>query len=198
MNTKNTKPFLESMKWSWLFLVGMFWTVVFDGTQAMSLKEYAEKPFGSVLMLRHALAPGFGDPSNFQLGDCSTQRVLDEVGQEQSRQIGNAFRNVDLRFEGVYSSQWCRCLETARLINMGKVQELSSLNSFFQGIVPRETTLASLRRFLKELATDSDPVLLVTHQVTISAITGMSVSSGAAVAYDPVNDKAYRVTLPMD
>ena len=186
------------MKWSLLFLVGMLWTVVFDGTQAMSLKEYAEKPFGSVLMLRHALAPGFGDPSNFQLGDCSTQRVLDEVGQEQSRQIGNAFRNVDLRFEGVYSSQWCRCLETARLINMGKVQELSSLNSFFQGIVPRETTLASLRRFLKELATDSDPVLLVTHQVTIFAITGMSVSSGAAVAYDPVNDKAYRVTLPTD
>ena len=198
MNTKNTKPFLESMKWSWLFLVGMFWTVVFDGTQAMSLKEYAEKPFGSVLMLRHALAPGFGDPSNFQLGDCSTQRVLDEVGKEQSRQIGNAFRNVDLRFEGVYSSQWCRCLETARLINMGKVQDLSSLNSFFQGIVPRETTLASLRRFLKELATDSDPVLLVTHQVTISAITGMSVSSGAAVAYDQLKDKAYRVTLPTD
>ena len=198
MNTKNTKPFLESMKWSWLFLVGMFWTVVFDGTQAMSLKEYAEKQFGSVLMLRHALAPGFGDPTNFQLGDCSTQRVLDEVGQEQSRQIGNAFRNVDLSFEGVYSSQWCRCPEPACLINMGKVQELSSLNSFFQGIVPRETTLASLRSFLKELATDSDPVLLVTHQVTISAITGMSVSSGAAVAYDPVKDKAYRVTLPTD
>ena len=78
------------MKWSLLFLVGMLWTVVFDGTQAMSLKEYADKPFGSVLMLRHALAPGFGDPSNFQLGDCSTQRILDEVGREQSRQIGNA------------------------------------------------------------------------------------------------------------
>ena len=65
------------MKWSLLFLVGMLWTVVFDGTQAMSLKEYAEKSFGSVLMLRHALAPGFGDPSNFQLRDCSTQRILD-------------------------------------------------------------------------------------------------------------------------
>ena len=186
------------MKWSLLFLVGMLWTVVFDGAQAMSLKEYAEKPFGSVLMLRHALAPGFGDPSNFQLGDCSTQRILDEVGREQSRQIGNAFRNVGLKFEGVYSSQWCRCLETARLVNMGEVQELSSLNSFFQGIVPREATLASLRKFLQGLPANGDPVLLVTHQVTISAITGMSVSSGAAVAYDPVNDKAYRVTLPMD
>jgi broad specificity phosphatase PhoE len=188
----------ESMKWSWLVLVGMLCTTVLDTTHAMSLKEYAEKPFGRVLMLRHALAPGFGDPSNFQLRDCSTQRILDEVGREQSRQIGNAFRKAGLRFEGVYSSQWCRCLETAKLINMGKVQELTGLNSFFQGIVSREATLASLQKFLQDLPPDGDPVLLVTHQVTISAITGMGVSSGAAVAYDPVSGQAQRVTLPTD
>ena len=78
------------MKWSWLVLVGLLCTIVFDTTHALSLQEYTEKPFGRVLMLRHALAPGFGDPSNFQLRDCSTQRILDEVGREQSRQIGNA------------------------------------------------------------------------------------------------------------
>ena len=186
------------MKWSWLVLVGLFCTIVFETTHAISLQEYAEKPFGRVLMLRHALAPGFGDPSNFQLRDCSTQRILDEVGREQSRQIGNAFWKAGLRFKGVYSSQWCRCLETAQLINMGKVQELIGLNSFFQGIVPREATLASLRKFLQYLPPDGDPVLLVTHQVTISAITGMGVSSGAAVAYDPVSDQAQRVKLPTD
>ena len=119
------------MKWSWLVLVGLLCTIVSETTHAISLKESAEKPFGRVLMLCHALAPCFGDPSNFQLRDCSTQRILDEVGREQSRQIGNAFRNAGLRFEGVYSSQWCRCLETAQLINMGKVQELKGLNSFF-------------------------------------------------------------------
>ena len=81
---------------------------------------------------------------------------------------------------------------------MGKVQELEGLNSFFQGIVPREATLASLRKFLQDLSPDGDPVLLVTHQVTISAITGMGVSSGAAVAYDPVSGQAQRVTLPTD
>ena len=186
------------MKWSWLVLVGLLCTIVSETTHAISLKEYAEKPFGRVLMLRHALAPGFGDPSNFQLRDCSTQRILDEVGREQSRQIGNAFRNAGLRFEGVYSSQWCRCLETAQLINMGKVQELIGLNSFFQSIAPRKTTLASLRKFLQDLPPDRDPVLLVTHQVTISAVTGIGVSSGAAVAYDPVSDQAERVTLPTD
>ena len=186
------------MKWSWLVLAGLLCTIVSETTHAISLKEYAEKPFGRVLMLRHALAPGFGDPSNFQLRDCSTQRILDEVGREQSRQIGNAFRKAGLRFEGVYSSQWCRCLETAQLINMGKVQELIGLNSFFQGIVPREATLASLRKFLQYLPPDGDPVLLVTHQVTISAITGMGVSSGAAVAYDPVSDQVQRVKLPTD
>ena len=188
----------EAMKWSWLVLVGLLYTIVFNTTHATSLQEYAEKPFGRVLMLRHALAPGFGDPSNFQLRDCSTQRILDEVGLEQSRQIGNAFRKAGLRFEGVYSSQWCRCLETAQLINMGKVQELIGLNSFFQGIVPREATLASLRKFLQDLPPDGDLVLLVTHQVTISAITGMGVSSGGAVAYDPVSDQAQRVKLPTD
>jgi phosphohistidine phosphatase SixA len=188
----------ESMKWSWLVLVGLLCTIVFDTTHALSLQEYTEKPFGRVLMLRHALAPGFGDPSNFQLRDCSTQRILDEVGREQSRQIGNAFRKAGLRFEGVYSSQWCRCMETARLINVGEVQELIGLNSFFQGIVPREATLASLRKFLQDLPPAGDPVLLVTHQVTISAITGMGVSSGAAVAYDPVSGQAQRVTLPTD
>ena len=186
------------MKWSWLVLVGLLCTIVSETTHAISLKEYAEKPFGRVLMLRHALAPGFGDPSNFQLRDCSTQRILDEVGREQSRQIGNAFRDAGLRFEGVYSSQWCRCLETAQLINMGKVQKLIGLNSFFQGIVPREATLASLRKFLQDLPPDGDLVLLVTHQVTISAITGMGVSSGGAVAYDPVSDQAQRVALPTD
>ena len=186
------------MKWSWLVLVGMLCMIVFDVTHAMSLNEYAEKPFGRVLMLRHALAPGFGDPSNFQLRDCSTQRILDEVGREQSRQIGNAFQNVGLRFEGVYSSQWCRCLETAHLINVGKVQELTGLNSFFQGIVPREATVASLQKFLQDLSPDGDPILLVTHQVTISAITGISVSSGAAVAYDQVTKQGQRVTLPTD
>ncbi len=186
------------MKWSWLVLVGMLCMIVFDVTQAMSLNEYAEKPFGRVLMLRHALAPGFGDPSNFQLRDCSTQRILDEVGREQSRQIGNAFQNVGLRFEGVYSSQWCRCLETAHLINIGKVQELTGLNSFFQGIVPREATVASLQKFLQDLSPDGDPILLVTHQVTISAITGIGVSSGAAVAYDQVTKQGQRVTLPTD
>ena len=186
------------MKWSWLVLVGLLCTIVSETTHAISLKEYAEKPFGRVLMLRHALAPGFGDPSNFQLRDCSTQRILDEVGREQSRQIGNAFRDAGLRFEGVYSSQWCRCLETARLINMGKVQELIGLNSFFQVIFPRDATLASLRKFLQDLPPDGDLVLLVTHQVTISAITGMGVSSGGAVAYDPVSDQAQRVTLPTD
>ena len=81
---------------------------------------------------------------------------------------------------------------------MGKVQELIGLNSFFQGIVLREATLASLRKFLLYLPPDGDPVLLVTHQVTISAITGMGVSSGAAVAYDPVSDQAQRVKLPTD
>ena len=180
---------------SLIFLICL--TIPFT-TFGIGLDDYRERPFGHILFIRHALAPGFGDPDHFQLRRCDTQRNLDEQGRNQARNLGKLLKNSGIPFDQIYSSQWCRCLETARLVNMGEVQELSSLNSFFQGIVPREATLASLRKFLQGLPANGDPVLLVTHQVTISAITGMSVSSGAAVAYDPVNDKAYRVTLPMD
>ena len=163
---------------------------------AQDLQKFAEGR--QIMMIRHAEAPGNGDPDGFQIDDCSTQRNLSAAGRAQAERLGFYIRSQGVEDAVVLSSQWCRCLETAKLINMGKVQELKGLNSFFQGIVPREATLASLRKFLHDLPPDGDPVLLVTHQVTISAITGMGVSSGAAVAYDPVSDQAQRVTLPTD
>ena len=173
------------MKWSWLLLVGLLCTIVFNTTHATSLQEYAEKPFGRVLMLRHALAPGFGDPSNFQLRDCSTQRILDEVGREQSRQIGNAFRKAGLRFEGVYSSQWCRCLDTAELLDIGTVDDFTGLNSFYTMPEREAEWLAELREHITLLGRRTDePVIMVTHAVTISAIAGVSVGSGEAVLLD--------------
>ena len=77
------------------------------------------KAGGHILMIRHALAPGNGDPPYFKIGDCATQRNLDDTGRNQARSIGVWLRKNGVTSARVYSSQWCRCLETARLLNLG-------------------------------------------------------------------------------
>jgi broad specificity phosphatase PhoE len=138
---------------------------------------------GYVVMLRHATAPGIGDPENFRLGDCATQRNLSEEGRAQARRLSERLR-AGIASATVYSSQWCRCLETAELLDLGPVEELPALNSFFGRPEDRATNLDALRRFLANLAEDGPPVILVTHQVTISAITGRSAASGEAMVLE--------------
>lgn len=165
------------------------------GQGVIALSVYAKSPFGKILFLRHALAPGNGDPMHFTLADCSSQRNLDAVGRRQSVQLGHLFREHGLIFERVYSSQWCRCRETARLLDMGLVLDLPGLNSFYQGIVSRDTTLTSLRKAMANLPDDGGVTLMVTHYVTISAITNIGVASGEAVAFDPATGHAVKLDL---
>jgi broad specificity phosphatase PhoE len=136
---------------------------------------------GHVLLLRHALAPGTGDPEGFRLGDCSTQRNLSEAGRRQAQAIGNWLREQGIERARVYSSQWCRCLETAELLGLGPVVELPGLNSFFSRPQDREPNLAALRDFLKAQPPGGELLILVTHQVTVSAITGEYTASGHGV-----------------
>ena len=143
---------------------------------ASALAELARP--GGILLMRHAVAPGFGDPAAFRLGDCATQRNLDATGREQARALGARLRAAGIRRAQVYSSQWCRCLETARLLGLGEVEPLPALNSFFDRPQERERKLAAVRAFLAGLPADGAPVVLVTHQVTVSGITGRGVASG--------------------
>src|SRR5512145_2006256 len=85
----------------------------------IALSELA-KP-GRVLMLRHATAPGTGDPPNFRLDDCATQRNLDAAGRAQAALLGRRLAQAGIERAKIYSSQWCRCLETARLLELGPV-----------------------------------------------------------------------------
>ena len=78
-----------------------------------TLDDYAKIPFGNILFVRHALAPGFGDPQNFDLNECSTQRNLNGKGREQAYRIGENIKEAGIKFKKIYSSQWCRCMETA-------------------------------------------------------------------------------------
>jgi len=135
-----------------------------------------------VMVMRHALAPGTGDPANFQVGDCATQRNLDAAGRAQAAALGARLRAAGITEARVLSSQWCRCLETARLLGLGEVEELTALNSFYQRPEDREKRLAGVRRFLSLLGTRTKrPVILVTHWVTVLGLSGESLPSGHAV-----------------
>ena len=146
-------------------------------------------------MIRHALAPGFGDPQNFDLNNCSTQRNLDGEGREQAFRIGEKIKAARIKFSKIYSSQWCRCLETAKNMNLGEITVEPGLNSFFQGIVPKEKTLSILRERLKSIETNQQLVLMVTHQVTITAVTGITVSSGGVVAFNTNSGESREVRI---
>ena len=152
---------------------------------ALSLDDYAANPDGHVLFVRHALAPGSGDPSHFKVEDCQTQRNLSAAGREQARKIGARLRAAKLQISAILTSQWCRCKDTATEMGLGPVGSAPGLNSFYQGIVPKKETLASLTKRLDSLDGRDGVTIMVTHFVTISAITGIGVSSGGMVSYNP-------------
>jgi phosphohistidine phosphatase SixA len=135
---------------------------------------------GHVALLRHAIAPGTGDPPDFAVGDCSTQRNLSQEGRAQAERIGNRFRDNGIEAARVVSSQWCRCLDTAELLGLGAVEELPLLNSFYQRTERRKPQTEALNEWLagQEIL---GPLVLVTHQVNISALTGVYVASGELV-----------------
>jgi len=131
-------------------------------------------------MMRHAIAPGTGDPRNFKLGDCATQRNLSDRGRAQARTAGSLFQSNGVTQASVYSSQWCRCQETARLLNIGSVNDLAPLNSFFRNYDRGAAQTRALRKWL-DAYRGRTPLVLVTHQVNITALTGRGVRSGEIV-----------------
>ncbi len=131
-------------------------------------------------MMRHAIAPGTGDPAAFKLGDCSTQRNLSDDGRRQATEIGARFRENGIAGAAVFSSQWCRCIDTAELLGLGPVETLPPLNSFFGNFQRRDPQTAALRAWLADHESD-EPLVLVTHQVNIRALTGEHTRSGEIV-----------------
>ena len=125
---------------------------------------------GCVVLMRHAqTVAGIGDPPGFRLGDCSTQRNLSEAGREQAQRVGQAFARERIRVDDVRSSAWCRCTDTADLA-FGRHTVWAPINSFFRDNSGPEQTRAVLR----DVASLQAPrnLVLVTHQVNISSLTG--------------------------
>lgn len=137
---------------------------------------------GVAMLLRHAQTePGVGDPPGFRIGDCSTQRNLSAEGRRQAERIGATLAARRIRIDRVLSSQWCRCLDTARLaFPAATVEPDPALNSFFDD---RSRSSGQTRELLAKIAAVRAPAnaAFVTHHVNILALTGEAVGSGEAV-----------------
>jgi phosphohistidine phosphatase SixA len=135
---------------------------------------------GAIVLFRHADAPGIGDPPGMRLGDCSTQRNLDEAGRAQARRIGESLRREQVLVGAVWSSQWCRARETAELAALGPVRDTAAFNSFFGQRSTEPAQTAAARALLLGWRERSSLVVF-THQVNISALSGEGAISGEGV-----------------
>lgn len=147
------------------------------------------KEEGKIVFIRHSIAPGGGDPENFSLNDCTTQRNLSKKGIEQSKQIGEFFKKNKVIISKVLSSQWCRCKDTA-FHAFGKYEEFFALNSTFQikfsGNSKKQAE--ALKNFVKKWDGKGN-IIFVTHYVIILKHTNYAPSSGELV----ITDKNFNV-----
>ncbi len=147
------------------------------------------KKGGKLIFIRHAYAPGSGDPDNFDINDCTTQRNLSESGRNQAKKIGNFFERNKILIGKVYSSEWCRCRETAS-IAFKKYETKNFLNSFFSAkfVENKKKQIINFQKFISSWDKDRN-LVFVTHYVVISEILNYAPSSGEIV----ISDKTLKV-----
>ena len=150
---------------------------------------YELRQGGKLIFIRHAYAPGGGDPDNFEINDCKTQRNLSDAGRIQSQKIGNFFKANKITFSKVYSSEWCRCKETA-FLGFKNYETKNFLNSFFskQFADNRQKQIIDFKKFIANWDEDQN-LIFVTHYVVISEILNYAPSSGEIV----ISDKNYKL-----
>jgi phosphohistidine phosphatase SixA len=151
-----------------------------------------------VLLMRHANAPGTGDPNAFKLGDCGTQRNLDQRGRLQATRIGERLRAEGIGDAIVYSSPWCRCIDTANLLGFRKAVIEPSLASFYNDRAGSEQSTRNLQQFIaRQINANTLPLILVTHEVNITAYADVFAGSGDMILVKvdangkPISHQAY-------
>ena len=142
---------------------------------------YELKQGGKLIFIRHAYAPGGGDPINFDINKCSTQRNLSDSGRKQASEIGSFFKNNNILVDKVYSSEWCRCKETA-LFAFNEFETKNFLNSFFSSKFSKnkDSQIEKLKEFINNWDGKNN-IIFVTHYVVISEILNYAPSSGEII-----------------
>ncbi len=137
-----------------------------------------------LIFIRHALAPGNGDPENFELQNCSTQRNLNEIGIQQSKKIGLIFKKNEIKIDNIYSSEWCRCKDTAKYA-FDEFETFDALNSFYdiRFAANEYKQIKDFYEFIHSIDSKNN-IVFVTHYVVIGAILNIGTSSGEIVVTD--------------
>lgn len=162
-----------------------------NGTELSDLLKRSDH----VLLMRHALAPGVGDPAGYKLDDCKTQRNLDSQGRAQAQKTGQWLKAQGVQDTLVFTSAWCRCKETADKLGLSVPVQETSLNSFFDDMRQRPQSNVRLQKFIAaQLKSKGDKALiLVTHHVNIAELMGENVGSGDMVLVK-VNSQGQRIS----
>ena len=142
------------------------------------------KEGGKLIFIRHALAPGNGDPENFELQNCSTQRNLNEIGIQQSKKIGLILKKNEIKIDNIYSSEWCRCKDTAKYA-FDEFETFDALNSFYDKrfAANEDKQIKDFYEFIDSIDSKNN-IVFVTHYVVIGAILNIGTSSGEIVVTD--------------
>jgi phosphohistidine phosphatase SixA len=144
---------------------------------------------GKLIFIRHAYAPGGGDPVSFDINYCNTQRNLSDRGKEQAKNIGNFFLKNNISIDKIYSSQWCRCKDTS-LIAFKKFKTKQFLNSFYNEKFAKnkDNQIINFKNFINNWD-GIENLVFVTHYVVISEILNYASSSGEIV----ISNKDFKV-----
>tara|TARA_B100002052_G_scaffold263100_1_gene257995 strand:+ start:531 stop:1079 length:549 start_codon:yes stop_codon:yes gene_type:complete len=163
-----------------LLLIFSYFSELYSNEKLINDLKQGEK----IIFIRHALAPGIGDPENFKLNDCSTQRNLDYQGIEQAKKIGLFFSKNNIPIDKVLSSEWCRCKDTAKFA-FESFKTFNPLNSFFSSKFQKnkEKQMIDLSKYLINWKSKKN-LILVTHYVVILETLNKAVSSGEIVVVD--------------
>jgi phosphohistidine phosphatase SixA len=139
---------------------------------------------GKIIFIRHAYAPGGGDPDGFDISNCASQRNLSKEGITQSKNIGKFFSENNIQIDKVLSSEWCRCKQTAKYA-FNKYETRSFLNSFFSAKFAsnKNKQIYDLKKYINEWSGDNN-LVLVTHYVTIQEVLNVTSSSGELIIAD--------------
>ena len=172
---------MKFLRFSLIIFITLISTVKADfNKKLIDQLEDGEK----LIFIRHAYAPGSGDPDNFNLNDCSTQRNLSNEGRNQAKNIGEFLKKNKIKIEKVISSEWCRCKDTSSLA-FGSFETKRFLNSFYSSKFAKnkKSQMLDLREYIEDFKSKKN-LVLVTHYVVISEVLDLATSSGEIVITD--------------
>ena len=170
-----------------ILFIGLF--IFEDNVYSSDLILNSLKEGKKIIFIRHAIAPGNGDPDDFDINDCETQRNLSKKGIEQSKNIGIYFEKNKIKIDKILSSEWCRCKDTAK-IAFNNFETFDGLNSFYDEkfALNEDMQIKNLKKYIKSWESDKN-LILVTHFVVISSILKVGTSSGEMI----ISDKNYNI-----